>query len=218
MDVKNYASYKDCVKAIAEITLHYEYDIPFIWNSMLETVLLAYKIKVKYSTKQAISNWIDAAMMWNAELYASVAKSGHYPFPDCGDYYDFAREVGRLMMPYLASHPDIGFDSFRKSVRNMIKKGKIYCHCERLTDEHSHHQIIDAINNACKSIGSKYHEDMLIYVKLGKGQKIHMIQYKNLNLHIIVHHGVKRHNLCIAFDKDIKANPKEDEGFVYVWL
>ena len=90
MDVKNYASYKDCVKAIAEITLHYEYDIPFIWNSMLETVLLAYKIKVKYSTKQAISNWIDAAMMWNAELYAPVAKSGHYPFPDCGDYYDFA--------------------------------------------------------------------------------------------------------------------------------
>ena len=131
---------------------------------------------------------------------------------------DFAREVGRLMMPYLASHPDIGFDSFRKSVRNMIKNGKIYCHYERLTDEHPHHQIIDAINNACKSIGSKYQEDMLIYVKLGKGQKIHMIQYKNLNLHIIVHHGVKRHNLCIAFDKNIMAEPKENEGFVYVWL
>lgn len=61
---------------------------------------------------------------------------------------DFAREVGRLMMPYLASHPDIGFDSFRKSVR----------HC------------------------------------------------------------VKRHNLCIAFDKDIEATPREGEGFVYVWL
>ena len=131
---------------------------------------------------------------------------------------DFAREVGRLMMPYLASHPDVGFDSFRKSVRNMIKKGKIYCHCERLTDEYPHHQIIDAINNVCDSVGCKYHEDMLIYVKLGKGQKIHMIQYKNLNLHIIVHHGVKRHNLCIAFDKDIKADHKEDGGFVYVWL
>ena len=61
---------------------------------------------------------------------------------------DFAREVGWLMMPYLASHPDIGFDSFRKSVR----------------------------------------------------------------------HGVKRHNLCIAFDKNIMAEPKEDEGVVYVWL
>ena len=57
-----------------------------------------------------------------------------------------------------------------------------------------------------------------IYVKLGKGQKIHMIQYQNLNLHIIVHHGVKRHNLCIAFNKDIKAEQKEDEGVVYVWL
>ena len=131
---------------------------------------------------------------------------------------DFAREIGQLMMPYLASHPDIGFEAFRKSVRNMIKKGKVYCHYERLTDEHPHHQIIDAISNACESIGSKYHEDMLIYVKLGKGQKIHMIQYKNLNLHIIVHHGVKRHNLCIAFDKDIKAAPEEKEGFVYVWF
>lgn len=90
MDVENYASYKECVKAIAEITLYYEYDIPFIWGSMLETVLLAYKVKVKYSTKQAISNWIDAAMMWNAELYAPVARSGHYPFPVSGDYYDFA--------------------------------------------------------------------------------------------------------------------------------
>lgn len=30
MDVESYASYKDCVKAIAEITLYYEYDIPFI--------------------------------------------------------------------------------------------------------------------------------------------------------------------------------------------
>ena len=57
---------------------------------MLETVLLAYKIKVKYSTKQAISNWIDAAMMWNTELYAPIAKSSHYQFPNCGDYYDFA--------------------------------------------------------------------------------------------------------------------------------
>lgn len=61
---------------------------------------------------------------------------------------DFAREVGRLMMPYLASHPDIGFNSNRKSVR----------------------------------------------------------------------HGIKRHNLCIAFDKDIEATPREGEGFVYVWL
>lgn len=131
---------------------------------------------------------------------------------------DFARELGQVMMPYLASHPDMGFESFSRSVHNMIKKGKIFCHCERLTDGNPHHQIIDAINNACESIGSKYHEDMLIYVKLSKGQQIHMIQYKNLNLHIIVHHGVKRHNLCITFDKDNKLEPKEDEGFVYVWL
>lgn len=130
----------------------------------------------------------------------------------------FAREVGQLMMPYLSSHPDVGFNAFRKSVRNMIRKGEVHSYCERLTDEYPHHQIIEAINNACESVGCKYHEDMLIYVKLGKGQKIHMIQYKNLNLHIIVHHGVKRHNLCIAFDTDIKAEPKEDEGVVYVWL
>lgn len=38
----------------------------------------------------------------------------------------FAREVGQLMMPYLSSHPDVGFNAFRKSVRNMIRKGEVH--------------------------------------------------------------------------------------------
>lgn len=131
---------------------------------------------------------------------------------------DFAREVGQLMIPYLSSHPDVGFDAFRKRLRYMIKKGKVYCHCEKLVDDYPHKQIIDAVNNACRVVGSKYPEDMLIYVRLGKDQKIQMSQYKNLYLHIIMHHGVKHHNLCIAFNKDLKAGQIDDGGVVYIWL
>ena len=65
VDIENYPAYKECVKGIAEITALDENNIPFIWEELLSAVLNSCNIKVKYDTKQAVSNWIDAAFMWN---------------------------------------------------------------------------------------------------------------------------------------------------------
>lgn len=106
VDIANYPAYKECVKGVAEITALDEYNIPFIWKKMLSAVLRSCNIKVKYDTKQAVSNWIEAAFMWNASVYAPLAKEGYFPFPVSGEYYDFgfSRELGYLdgvVNPYL---------------------------------------------------------------------------------------------------------------------
>jgi len=109
INIDDYSAYKKCVKGIAEITAFDVYNIPYLWNEMLTAVLKSCNIKVEYDTKQTISNWIDAAFMWDAEVYAVPAKNGRYPFPVCGDYYDFgfSRELGYLSHvdnPYLRSY------------------------------------------------------------------------------------------------------------------
>lgn len=109
VDIENYPAYKECVKGVAEITALDEYSIPFIWEEMLSAVLNSCNIEVKYDTKQAVSNWIDAAFMWNADMYAPLAREGFYPFPVSGDYYDFgfSRELGYLnsvTSPFLRSY------------------------------------------------------------------------------------------------------------------
>ena len=72
--------------------------VPFLWEKMLSAVLTSCNIKVKYDTKQAVSNLINAALMWNASVYAPLAREGFFPFPDTGEYYDFgfSRELGYL--------------------------------------------------------------------------------------------------------------------------
>lgn len=98
IDLDNYAAFKKCVRGVAEITAYDEYNIPFLWNEMLSAVLNSCTLSPKYDTKQTISNWIEAAFMWNAEMYAPLAKDGFYPFPVSGDYYDFgfSRELEYL--------------------------------------------------------------------------------------------------------------------------
>ena len=98
VDIDNDPAYKECVKGVAEITAYDEYIIPFLWEEMLSAVLKSCNIEVKYDTKQAVSNWIDAAFMWNSEMYAPLAREGYFPFPVSGDYYDFgfSRELGYL--------------------------------------------------------------------------------------------------------------------------
>ena len=98
VDIDNYPAYKECVKGVAEITAYDEYNIPFLWEEMLSAVLKSCNIEVKYDTKQAVSNWIDATFMWNSEMYAPLAREGYFPFPVSGDYYDFgfSRELGYL--------------------------------------------------------------------------------------------------------------------------
>ena len=106
VDIENYPAYKECVKGVAEITALDENYIPFIWEELLSAVLNSCNITVKYDTKQAVSNWIDAAFMWNANVYAPLAREGYFPFPVSGEYYDFgfSRELGYLdgvTNPYL---------------------------------------------------------------------------------------------------------------------
>ena len=106
VDIENYPAYKECVKGVAEITALDENAIPFIWEEMLSAVLNSCNIKIKYDTKQAVSNWINAAFMWNADMYAPLAREGYFPFPVSGEYYDFgfSRELGYLdgvTNPYL---------------------------------------------------------------------------------------------------------------------
>ena len=90
VDIDNDPAYKECVKGVAEITALDENIIPFIWEEMLSAVLNSCNIKVKYDTKQAVSNWIDATFMWNANVYAPLAREGYFPFPVSGEYYDLA--------------------------------------------------------------------------------------------------------------------------------
>lgn len=109
IDIENYPAYKECVKRVAEITAFDECNIPFLWEEMLSAVLKSCNIKVEYDTKQAVSNWIDAASMWNAKVYAPLAREGYYPFPVSGEYYDFgfSRELGYLggvTDPYLQNY------------------------------------------------------------------------------------------------------------------
>ena len=40
---------------------------------------------------------------------------------------ELAREIGTIMMPFLSTHPDVGFESFRKTRRIMAKSEIVYC-------------------------------------------------------------------------------------------
>ena len=98
LDTEDYQAYKECVKVVAEISAFDTDVIPFLWNEMLFAVLNSLKIEIKYDTKQTVSNWLNATMMWNAEKHSPLAKEGYYPFPEVGEYYDFAfaRELNYL--------------------------------------------------------------------------------------------------------------------------
>ena len=113
VDIENYPAYKECVKGIAEITAFDVYYIPFIWEEMLSAVLKSCNITVKFHTKQAVSNWISAACMWNASVYAPLAREGYFPFPDCGDYYDFgfSRELD-----YLCNVPNLYLERYIQTI------------------------------------------------------------------------------------------------------
>ena len=39
---------------------------------------------------------------------------------------DFARENGHTMLPYLATHPDVGFETFREYMRQFAKMGRVF--------------------------------------------------------------------------------------------
>ena len=77
---------------------------------------------------------------------------------------ELAREIGTIMMPFLSTHPDVGFESFRKTMRIMAKSEIVYCHHSPLAGEHPHVMISEAVDAACEAFGSQYPKEMMIYI------------------------------------------------------
>ena len=90
--------YQDCVKELATLCAYSEKGIPFLWYEMLNSILNCIEIKVEYNLKQAVSNWLYAAGLWNQDLYTHLAKEGYCLTQEIDDCYDFAysREYGQF--------------------------------------------------------------------------------------------------------------------------
>lgn len=130
---------------------------------------------------------------------------------------DLAREIGTIMMPFLSTHPDVGFESFRKTMRIMAKTEKVYCYHSSLVGEHPHIRISEAVDAACEGFGSQYPKEMMIYARLGSNQNLYINQYKNLKVHIFLYHGVKHVDIHIVTGHQSAGIPIT-QGEIYVWL
>lgn len=130
---------------------------------------------------------------------------------------ELAREIGTIMMPFLSTHPDVGFESFRKTMRIMAKAVKVYCHHSSLSEEHPHIGISEAVDAACEAFGSQYPEEMMIYVRVGRNQNLYINQYKNLKVHMLLHHRVRHVDIHIATSAQ-SAGVSPAQGEIYVWL
>jgi len=129
---------------------------------------------------------------------------------------DFAREVGNIMMPYLSTHPDIGFDEFRKDIFEISKIGKLSYHEGVLTTEYPYSQIIEEYEKACKQFGQQPIV-MLVYIKFSKGQKIQLLQYAHLKARIFLCYGVKHLSVNIAYCEDSNQEINND-GSIQIWI
>ena len=94
----NPSCYPDCVKELALLCVFREREIPELWFRMASTIMDYVNIKVECNLKQAVSNWVYAANLWNPDLHTHMSKEGYYPSPQAGDYYDFgySREYGQF--------------------------------------------------------------------------------------------------------------------------
>ena len=130
---------------------------------------------------------------------------------------ELAREIGTIMMPFLSTHPDVGFESFRKTMRIMAKAEIVYSYHSPLVGEHPHIRISEAADAACEAYGSQYPKEMMIYVRLGRNQNLYINQYKNLKMHMFLYHGVKHVDIHI-FTGHQSAGTPITQGEIYVWL
>ena len=130
---------------------------------------------------------------------------------------ELAREIGTIMMPFLTTHPDVGFESFRKTMRIMAKTGNVYCYHSPLAGEHPHIRISEAVDAACEAFGTQYPDEMMIYARLGSNQNLYINQYKNLKVHMFMHHRVKHVDIHIVPDAQSAGTPIV-QGEIYVWL
>lgn len=130
---------------------------------------------------------------------------------------DLAREVGYTMLPFLSSHPDVGFDSFRKSLHSMVRHGKVISHVRELIGKSPSGQIWDAIESACVQLGNERPNVLMIYLEFGTGQGLKMLQYKRLKLRLW-------NRLCTGnadifmIQKDLYRGIESEKGNVYVWV
>ena len=128
---------------------------------------------------------------------------------------DFAREVGTVMMPYLSSHPDVGFESFYRHLWEMAKIGCVRYHSAKLKGEYPHIEILEAVFSACASYGDCHPSVMTAYVVLGRNQKIQLHQYARLKLQICIKYGIKHLDMNIIYDENTNPNRM---GSIRIWM
>ena len=85
---------------------------------------------------------------------------------------DFAREIGHTMLPYLATHPDVGFEGFRVDVRQFAKLGTVFSYKGTVNGKYPFRNIIDEADKVWELFGKKRSSVMVIYLDLSKDQTI----------------------------------------------
>ena len=129
---------------------------------------------------------------------------------------EFAKEVGMIMLPYLSTHPDVGLESFHRTLRNIAKIGKVSYYEGKLSSEYPYDQILKESYKSCDSFG-KQPTVMVEYIKFGKGQKIQMLQYAHLKCNIYMSYGVKHLDVNVTFDNDADS-PVDSIGTIQIWI
>lgn len=120
------------------------------------------------------------------------------------------------MMPYLLTHPDIGFEAFQKDIFEISKIGKVSYHEGALTKDYPYSQIIEEYEKACKQFGQQPIV-MLVYIKFSKGQKIQLLQYAHLKARILMCYGVKHLSVNVAYCEDSNQEINND-GSIQIWI
>ena len=127
-----------------------------------------------------------------------------------------AREMGTTMLPYLATHPDVGFESFNRNLWNIAKIGKVSYYEGKLSSEYPYCQIIEECYKACDNLG-KQPTVMIVYIRFGKGQKIQMLQYAHLKCYIYMSYGIKYLDVNISYDND-EDETMSTTGTTQMWI
>lgn len=129
---------------------------------------------------------------------------------------DFASKMGYTMLPYLATHPDVGFEGFRVNVHQFAKIGTVFSYKGRVDGEYPFRNIIEKANKAWELFGKKRYSIMVIYLNMSKDQTIQMHQYVHLRIHMNMRFGVNRININIAFREEQEVN--NETGSIHIWF
>ena len=129
---------------------------------------------------------------------------------------DFAREIGYTMLPYLATHPDVGFEGFRVDVRQFVKLGTVFSYKGTVNGKYPFRNIIEETDKVWELFGKKWSSIMVVYLDLSKDQTIQMLQYAHLRIHMNMRFGVNRININIAFRE--KEDGNNETGMIHIWF